>query len=110
MQRYTSHIKNTLEDQPQEEESNATSTDKNARVGPCGGYPKGKVFFDAEVDSKIMVAWKVLHPDSEGNCTIRLGAGESEADFRVLRPLDVKDMKGKFECGRSQSNYDGKIV
>jgi hypothetical protein len=57
-----------------------------------------------------MVAWKVMHPDVEGNCTIRLGSGENEGDYKVLRPIDVQDSKGKFECGRQQSNYDGKIV
>lgn len=47
----------------------------NPKQAPCGGYKSGKVHFDAEVSTRIFVAWKIMHPDVTGNCTIRLGSG-----------------------------------
>jgi hypothetical protein len=93
----------------------ATTTDDdypvlNARAAPCGGHPKGKAHFDAEMNTKIFVAWKIVHPDASGNCTLRLGSGETQGDLEVVRPFDKSDVNGKFPCGREQTNYEGKIV
>ena len=55
------------------------------------------------------MAWKVIHPSRHGNCTIRLGDGPNENDFRTLFPLDKSaDKKGRFPCGRALSDIEGK--
>lgn len=58
------------------------------------------------------MAWKTLHPDAAGNCTIRLGSGVSQGGFKTLQPVDKSGLtsSGKFPCGREQSNYDGKLI
>ena len=61
------------------------------------------------MNSKMFVAWKTVHPDELGNCTIRLGAGANMATYSVLKPLDKSDNgSGKFPCGREQTSYEGK--
>ena len=112
MQRFVSHIHaDQLDDDSSEPVAAVADTSSfNPRTAPCGGYKKGKVHFDVEMDTKILVAWKTVHPDAEGNCTIRLGVGAQEGDYKVLRPNDKQDVNGKFACGREQSNYEGKVV
>jgi len=53
----------------------------NPHLEPCGGYRPGRVHFDAETNSKVFIAWKTMHPDIAGNCTIRLGSGVNQANF-----------------------------
>lgn len=82
MQRFIPHSKpkddngNELEG---EEEIDLASL--NPHLQPCGGFKPGKVHFDAEVSSKLFVAWKTLHPDISGNCTISLGSGVNQENF-----------------------------
>ena len=53
--------------------------------------------------------WKVVHPSSVGNCTIRFGSGNDESAFTVLYPRDgTADSTGKFPCGRFSTPYEGK--
>mgnify|MGYP000937757871 CR=1 FL=1 len=113
MQRYISHVKpkdaegNEIE--PSEDEAEAV---QNPKLQPCGGFKSGRVHFDAEVSSKIFVAWKTVHPDVAGNCTIRIGSGDSQGGFNVIQPVDGSGMKtkGKFPCGREERAYDGKLI
>lgn len=61
--------------------------------------------------SRNFIAWKVNHPAPNGNCTIRLGTGPDESDFRVLHPLDKSANKnGSFPCGREETGLEGKEV
>lgn len=75
MQRYHSHIK------PKDSEGNYVDIEDdddstlNPHLEPCGGYKAGRVHFDAAVNSRVFVAWKTLHPDAAGNCTLKLGSG-----------------------------------
>ena len=55
---------------------------------PCGGTQKGAVHFATTPGSRNFIAWKVVHPAPAGNCTVRLGTGPDESDFKVLIPLD----------------------
>lgn len=81
MMRYKSHVKaNDLD-------TNDAELEINPRSSPCGGMKRGYVHFDAEPNSKIFVAWKTLHPDVNGNCTIRIGAGLQQSDFTTLKPV-----------------------
>ena len=78
---------------------------------PCGGTARGNVHFMATPGSRNFIAWKIAHPSHKGNCTIRLGQGPDEADFRVLFPLDKSaNKKGSFPCGREESGLEGKEV
>jgi len=83
------------------------ATDLNPLLEPCGGAKTGRVHFDAESGSKALIQWRTVHPDEQGNCTIRLGDGltDSETEFTVLSPTDGsgKNTKGKFPCGRTAS-------
>ena len=114
MQRYPSKVKakdaegNDLDDDseryPAYEEQ-----DLNPKVGPCGGTKPGRAHFDAASGSKVFAMWKVVHPDMEGNCTIRLGGGLSDEDFKVMTPLDGSaNKKGYFPCGSSSGTIEGK--
>lgn len=59
--------------------------------------------------SRNFIAWRVNHPAPQGNCTVRLGMGADEADFKVLYPLDKSANKdGSFPCGRTETNVEGK--
>ena len=61
--------------------------------------------------SRNFIAWKVAHPSPSGNCTIRIGEGPDENDFKVLMPLDrTADKKGSFPCGREEAALEGKEV
>jgi hypothetical protein len=113
MQRYTSRVT------PKDADGNAISTDDgeedtavNPKTEPCGGQKSGRVHFDAESGSKAFIAWKTLHPDETGNCTIRLGNGNIASNLQVLKPLDGsgKKTKGTFPCGRSESFEEGKEI
>jgi len=74
----------------------------NPMVAPCGGAKMGRVHFDADSGSKAYILWRTIHPDTHGNCTIRLSDGLNENMAEVLKPLDNStDSKGKFPCGRS---------
>lgn len=67
--------------------------------------------FMATPNSRNYIAWKVLHPSHTGNCTIRLGEGPDESDFKVLMPLDKSaNSKGSFPCGREETGLEGKEV
>jgi len=113
MQRYHSHVKpkdmagSEVDNDPENDDDSGL----NPHLEPCGGFKPGRVHFDAEVSSKVFVAWKTVHPDATGNCTLRLGAGLMQSNFEVIRPLDKSaDIHGKFPCGRDQSDYDGKMI
>ncbi len=61
--------------------------------------------------ARNFIAWKTVHPSPTGNCTIRLGEGLDENDFKVLSPLDRSaNKKGSFPCGREESALEGKEV
>jgi hypothetical protein len=75
---------------------------------PCGGADKGYVHYIATPGSRQYIQWKVLHPSTDGNCTVRVGQGTDEDDFLVLRPRDgTADHEGSFPCGR-EVGYEGK--
>ena len=89
MQRYKSRVT------PKDSNGNVIDTDDgdddstpNPKVYPCGGQKSGRVHFDAESGTKAFIAWKTLHPDETGNCTIRLGNGNIASNLTVLYPLD----------------------
>jgi hypothetical protein len=78
---------------------------------PCGGTARGNVHFMATPGSRNFIAWKIVHPSPKGNCTIRLGQGPDEGDFKVIFPLDKSaNKKGSFPCGREESGLEGKEV
>ena len=113
MQRYVSHIKAKDSDGNEiEVDDDEDKPDLNPKLQPCGGFKAGRVHFDAEVSTKIFVAWKTVHPDVLGNCTIRLGSGVNQGAFNVIQPVDGsgKKTKGKFPCGREEKSYDGKLI
>ena len=57
------------------------------------------------------IAWKIVHPSLKGNCTIRIGEGADEDNFKVLMPLDkTANKKGYFPCGREETALEGKEV
>lgn len=87
-------------------------TDTNPHLEPCGGFPRGRVHFDAEPGSKNMISWKVKFPDVGGNCTIRLGNKGDVGSFTTLYPLDKSGAKtkGKFPCGREASGQEFKHI
>ena len=66
----------------------------------------------ADIGQKHIVTWKTEHPDSDGNCTIRLGSRGEEKDMVTLFPLDGSGSKtkGKFPCGRVTSSAEGKLI
>jgi hypothetical protein len=52
---------------------------------PCGGANTlGVVHFTTKPGSRNFIGWKVIDPAPEGNCTVRLGMGPNENDFKVL--------------------------
>jgi len=78
---------------------------------PCGGTADAPVHFIATPGSRNIIGWKVLHPSPTGNCTIRLGEGPNEEDFKVIYPLDHSaNKKGSFPCGREESGFEGKEI
>ncbi len=89
-----------------------TSSDAlNLKEQPCGGTQRGLVHFAATPGSRNFIAWKVIHSVPNGNCTIRLGQGPNEEDFKVLFPLDKSANKnGQFPCGREETAMEGKEV
>lgn len=53
--------------------------------------------------------WKVVHPSKVGNCTVRIGGGDDEAQFTTLFPRDGSaNSEGSFPCGRQVAAYEGK--
>ena len=58
------------------------------------------------------MAWRTIHPDHRGNCTIRLGDDLSEGSFKVLYPTDGSGRKtgGKFNCGRHTTAYEAQEI
>jgi hypothetical protein len=67
------------------------------------------VHFVSTPGARNFIAWKVVHPSPKGNCTVRLGDGPNEEDFKVLFPMDKSaNKKGFFPCGRDQSGVEGK--
>ena len=55
--------------------------------GPCGGARRGPVFYSAFPGRSNLIRWKVIHPISEGNCTIKLSNGLDEAHDSSFQPL-----------------------
>jgi len=51
-----------------------------------------------------------LHPDVNGNCTLKLGTGMLENNYEIIQPIDGSAINGKFPCGREQTNYEGKTI
>ena len=83
----------------------------NLRLQPCGGLDKQSVHFSTTPGSRNFIAWKVSHPAPAGNCTLRLGLGPNENEFKVLHPLDKSANKnGSFPCGREETTLEGKEV
>ena len=82
-----------------------SESDTNPHLEPCGGFPRGRVHFDAEPGSRGMISWKTKYPDVNGNCTVRLGNKGDVGSFTTLFPLDNsgRKTKGKFPCGREAS-------
>ena len=75
---------------------------------PCGGADKGPIHYLATPGSRNYIQWKVLYPNSNGTCTVRVGVGLDEDDFIVLKPRDGSASKdGSFPCGR-EMGYEGK--
>ena len=118
MQRYWSRVTpkdsegNTLYDSDGRYQEYKES-DLNPALAPCGGAKAGRVHFDADAGSKAFIMWRTIHPDLDGNCTIRLGDGltDSAEEFEVLMPLDDSaNVEGKFPCGRSTTSMEGKEV
>jgi hypothetical protein len=118
MQRYWSRVTpkdsagNTLENDGRYEEYK--DSDLNPGLTPCGGAKAGRVHFDADAGSKSFVMWRTIHPDLNGNCTIKLGDGltDSAEELLVLFPLDgsANNTEGKFPCGRTTTSMEGKEV
>ena len=70
-------------------------------IYPCGASDKSFVHYMATPGSKNLVQWKVIHPSSSGNCTVKLGPGGDEDTFIILKPKDGSgNSKGSFPCGR----------
>ena len=84
-------------------------TDRNlANRQPCGAAEKGPTHYLARAGSKNFIQWRTVKASPNANCTVRLGVGTDEDDFKVLHPRDgTADMDGKFPCGRA-AGYDGK--
>ena len=76
---------------------------------PCGNTEKSKVHYLAAPNSRNLIQWRTIRPDPHGNCTVRMGTGIDESQFRVLRPRDGSgdNAYGKFPCGRV-AGYEGK--
>ena len=87
-------------------------SDTNPRLEPCGGFPRGRVHFDAQPGSKAMISWKTKFPDVKGNCTLKLGSKSDSGSFTTLLPVDGSGNKnkGKFPCGRESSSQEYKII
>ena len=77
---------------------------------PCGGANTlGVVHFTSKPGSRNFIGWRVINPAPQGNCTVRIGLGPNEDDFKVLFPADGSaDETGSFPCGRQQSPLEGK--
>ena len=77
---------------------------------PCGGANTlGVVHYATRPGSRNFIGWKVINPAPEGNCTVRIGMGPNENDFKVLFPIDgTADDSGSFPCGREQNPLEGK--
>jgi hypothetical protein len=83
----------------------------NPRLSPCGGTKTGRTHLDAFTAQKVQVIWKVVQPDPQGNCTIRIGGGVKENDFQELYYTNGSKLdKGKFPCGRSQNMIETKEI
>jgi hypothetical protein len=82
-----------------------TSTPNEA---PCGGADKGFVHYMATPGSRNFVQWRVLHPQANSTCIVRIGVGLDEGEFIVVKPRDGSaDKHGSFACGR-EIGYEGK--
>jgi hypothetical protein len=51
---------------------------------PCGGTKRGGVHFVGTPNSRNFIGWKIVHPSLTGNCTVRLGTGPDEDEYKVL--------------------------
>jgi hypothetical protein len=89
--------------------SRVVEGDLDLNQQPCGGTIKGPLHYMTTPGSRNFIAWKVIHPASQGNCTVRLGMGADEADYKILYPLDKSaNAEGSFPCGRTETNVEGK--
>jgi hypothetical protein len=114
MQRYISKVK--VKDEDGNIIDNGDIDDQienlNPHMQPCGGTLRGRSHLMSDVGSKHTVTWKTIHPDPQGNCTIRLGSKGEDKNMVTLYPLDGsgKKTKGKFPCGRETSSAEGKLI
>ena len=114
MGRYISRVK--VKDENGNVVDNGSTDDQienlNSHMQPCGGALRGNSHLMSEVGSKHTVTWKTMHPDPQGNCTIRLGSKGEDKNMVTLYPLDGsgKKSKGKFPCGRETSSAEGKLI
>lgn len=75
---------------------------------PCGDADKSFIHYMATPNSRNLIQWKVLHPSSNGTCTVRIGMGLDEDQYVTLYPRDGSaDTTGSFVCGR-EIGYDSK--
>lgn len=116
MQRYYSRVKpkdsdgNEIDDET-DRYPFYDEADLNPHLQPCGGAKPGRAHFDAEAGSKAHIMWRVKSPDSNSNCTIRLGGGLRDDDFETLTPLDGSaDSRGQFPCGRNGNAVEAKEI
>ena len=99
MQRYWSRVTpkdsegNTLYDSEGRYQEYKES-DLNPALAPCGGAKAGRVHFDADAGSKAFIMWRTIHPDLDGNCTIRLGDGLTDSAEEFYESFAHRRMTG----------------
>jgi len=81
--------------------------------GPCGGTERGSVYYSAFPGRSNLIRWKIIHPISEGNCTIKLSNGLDEAHESSFQPLNpvydfaFQNQEGSMEYySGEQGNYN----
>lgn len=47
-------------------------SDINHSVAPCGNTQKGRVHFDAEIESVALIEWEVKEEAAKGMCIMKL--------------------------------------
>lgn len=84
-------------------------TDRAANnKGPCGSAQKAETHYLSRSGSRNWVSWRTIKSSPTANCTVKLGVGTDDDEFKVLHPRDgTSDINGKFPCGRA-AGYDGK--
>ena len=78
-------------------------------VAPCGGTQIGPVHYETTPGSRNIVAWKVINPNHNGRCIIRVSDSPNTKDYRIVLPTDGSAADdGSFECGRDITPYEAK--